>query len=168
MRGYSVMSDEERQSILKQHSTPYDGYATGNVQSNMTPLSVYDAARDKGGITVDNSGNVKEYTNLNVNEGINEIAAKPGNYDEIEPAYEFESDGPQQSMTQMGMGKRPYDFVSQGPSDVYEDEVEEEMYEDAEFDDLLNADEDLQIQRDQIEESVNKSLDMFKRFQKYN
>lgn len=162
------MSDEERQSILKQHSTPYDGYATGNVQSNMTPLSVYDAARDKGGITVDNSGNVKKYTNLNVNEGINEIAAKPGNYDEIEPAYEFESDGPQQSMTQMGMGKRPYDFVSQGPSDVYEDEVEEEMYEDAEFDDLLNADEDLQIQRDQIEESVNKSLDMFKRFQKYN
>lgn len=168
MRGYSVMSDEERQSILKQHSTPYDGYATGNVQSNMTPLSVYDAARDKGGITVDNSGNVKKYTNLNVNEGINEIAAKPGNYDEIEPAYEFESDGPQQSMTQMGMGKRPYDFVSQGPSDVYEDEVEEEMYEDAEFDDLLNADEDLQIQRDQIEESVNKSLDMFKRFQRYN
>lgn len=168
MRGYSVMSDEERQSILKQHSTPYDGYATGNVQSNMTPLSVYDAARDKGGITVDNRGNVKEYTNLNVNEGVNEITAKPGNYDEIDPAYEFESDGPQQSMTQMGMGKRPYDFVSQGPSDVYEDEVEEEMYEDAEFDDLLNADEDLQIQRDQIEESVNKSLDMFKRFQKYN
>lgn len=162
------MSDEERQSILKQHSTPYDGYATGNVQSNMTPLSVYDAARDKGGITVDNRGNVKEYTNLNVNEGVNEITAKPGNYDEIDPAYEFESDGPQQSMTQMGMGKRPYDFVSQGPSDVYEDEVEEEMYEDAEFDDLLNADEDLQIQRDQIEESVNKSLDMFKRFQKYN
>lgn len=168
MRGYSTMSDEDRQSILKQHSTPYDGYATGNVQSNMTPLSVYDPAGDKFGVTVDNKGNVKQYTNHNVNEGVNEITAKPGNYDEIEPAYEFESDGPQQSMTQLGVGKRPYDFVSQGPSDVYEDEVEEEMYEDAEFDDLLNADEDLQIQRDQIEESVNKSLDMFKRFQKYN
>ena len=168
MRGYSVMSDEDRESILKQHSTPYDGYATGNVQSNMTPLSVYDPAGDKFGVTVDNKGNVKQYTNHNVNEGVNEITAKPGNYDEIEPAYEFESDGPQQSMTQLGVGKRPYDFVSQGPSDVYEDEVEEEMYEDADFDDLLNADEDLQIQRDQIEESVNKSLDMFKRFQKYN
>ena len=168
MRWYSVMSDEDRQSILKQHSTPYDGYATGNVQSNMTPLSVYDPAGDKFGVTVDNKGNVKQYTNHNVNEGVNEITAKPGNYDEIEPAYEFESDGPQQSMIQLGVGKRPYDFVSQGPSDVYEDEVEEEMYEDAEFDDLLNADEDLQIQRDQIEESVNKSLDMFKRFQKYN
>ena len=168
MRGYSVMSDEDRESILKQHSTPYDGYATGNVQSNMTPLSVYDPAGDKFGVTVDNKGNVKQYTNHNVNEGVNEITAKPGNYDEIEPAYEFESDGPQQSMTQLGVGKRPYDFVSQGPSDVYEDELEEDIYEDADFDDLLNADEDLQIQRDQIEESVNKSLDMFKRFQKYN
>lgn len=163
MRGYSTMSDEDRQSILKQHATVYDGYAVGNVQSNMTPLTVYDAARDKEGITVNGKGDVKTYTNHN----INEITAKPGNYDEIEPAYEFESDGPQQSMIQMGMGKRPYDFESQGPSDVYEDEVEE-MYQDMNFDDLLQADEDLQMQRDQIEESVNKSLDMFKRFKNFN
>ena len=145
MRGYSTMSDEDRQSILKQHATVYDGYAVGNVQSNMTPLTVYDAARDKEGITVNGKGDVKTYTNHN----INEITAKPGNYDEIDPAYEFESDGPQQSMTQMGMGKRPYDFESQGPSDVYEDEVEE-MYQDMNFDDLLQTDEDLQMQRDQI------------------
>jgi len=158
------MSDDERQTILKQHQTVYDGYATGNVPSNMTPLTVYDPAGDKEGVTVDNKGNVKTYTNV----GINEITAKPGNYDEIDPAYEFESDGPQQSMTQMGMGKRPYDFVSKGPSDVYEDEVEEEMYEDMNFDDLLQGDEELQQQRDQIEESVSMSLDMFKRFQKYN
>jgi len=157
------MSDEDRQSILKQHATVYDGYAVGNVQSNMTPLTVYDAARDKEGITVTGKGDVKTYTNHN----INEITAKPGNYDAIEPAYEFESDGPQQSMTQMGMGKRPYDFESQGPSDVYEDEVEE-MYQDMNFDDLLQTDEDLQAQRDQIEENVNKSLDMFKRFKNYN
>ena len=158
------MSDEDRQSILKQHATVYDGYATGNVQSNMTPLTVYDAARDKEGVTVDSSGNVKTYRNHN----INEITAKPLNYDEIEPAYEFESDGPQQSMTQMGMGKKPYDFVSHGPSDVYEDELEGGVYDDIDFDELVNDDEDLQQYRDQIEESVNKSLDMFKRFKKFN
>ena len=168
MRGYSTMSDEDRQSILKQHATVYDGYATGNVQSNMTPLMVYDAAGDKLGVTVDNQGNVKEYTNHNVNESVNEITAKPLNYDEIELAYEFESDGPQQSMTQMGMGKKPYDFVSKGPSDVYEDELEGGVYDDIDFDELVNDDEELQQQRDQIEESVIKSLDMFKRFQKYN
>ena len=161
MRGYSTMSDEDRQSILKQHSTVYDGYATGNVPSNMTPLTVYDAAGDKEGITVDNLGNVKTYRNHNVNE----ITAKPGNYDSIDQAYEFESDGPQQSMTQMGMGKAPYDFVSKGPSDVYEDE---ELYGDVEFDDLLDREDKLNGEEDQIEESVNKSLDMFRRFNKYN
>ena len=161
MRGYSTMSDEDRQSILKQHSTVYDGYATGNVPSNMTPLTVYDAAGDKEGITVDNLGNVKTYRNHNVNE----ITAKPGNYDSIVQAYEFESDGPQQSMTQMGMGKAPYDFVSKGPSDVYE------LYGDVEFDDLLDKEDELYEldgEEDQIEESVNKSLDMFRRFNKYN
>jgi hypothetical protein len=165
MRGYSIMSDEERQSILKQHSTVYDGYATGNVTSNMTPLTVYDAAGDKGGVTVDNSGNVKTYRNHNVNENVNEITAKPGNYDEIDAAYEFDSDGPQQSMTQMGMGKAPYEFASKGPSDVYEDE---ELYGDVEFNDLLDDEEELDGEEDQIEESVNKSLDMFRRFNKYN
>ena len=161
------MTDKERQSILKQHSTVYDGYATGNVPSNMTPLTVYDATKDKGGITVDNKGNVKQYTNNR----INEIAAKPGNYDEIEPAYEFESDGPQQSMTQMGMGKRPYEFVSDGPTDVYEDEdemEEEDMYEDQNFQELLDKDEEIQSKRDDIAENVFKSLDMFKRFKKFN
>ena len=161
MRGYSTMSDEDRQSILKQHSTVYDGYATGNVSSNMTPLTVYDAAGDKEGITVDNLGNVKTYRNHNVNE----ITAKPGNYDSIDQAYGFKSDGPQQSMTQMGMGKAPYDFVSKGPSDVYEDE---ELYGDIEFNDLLNKEDELNGEEDQIEESVNKSLDMFRRFNKYN
>ena len=160
MRGYSIMSDEERQTILKQHATVYDGYATGNVTSNMTPLTVYDAARDKEGVTVDNLGNVKTYRNHN----INEITAKPLNYDEIDPAYEFDSDGPQQSMTQMGMGKRPYDFVSKGPSDVYEDDDD---FSDISFDDLLDDESELEDDEEKLSESVNKSLDMFRRFKNF-
>ena len=158
------MSDEERQTILKQHATVYDGYATGNVTSNMTPLSVYDAAADKVGVTVDNSGNVKAYTNHNVNESVNEITAKPLNYDEIDPAYEFDSDGPQQSMTQMGMGKKPYEFVSKGPSDVYEDEDD---FQDISFEDLLGDESVLDQEETQLSESVNKSLDMFRRFKNF-
>lgn len=155
------MSDEDRQQILNQHSKPYDGYAIGNVPSNMTPLSVYDAAGDKEGVTVDNLGNVKTYRNHN----INEITAKPLNYDEIDAAYEFDSEGPQQSMTQMGMGKRPYEFVSKGPSDVYEDDDE---FENISFEDLLDDESELDSEEDVLEESVNKSLDMFRRFQKFN
>ena len=37
MRGYSIISDEERQAIIKQHESVYDGDAVGNVPSNMYP-----------------------------------------------------------------------------------------------------------------------------------
>jgi len=159
MRGYSTMSDEDRQSIIKQHSTVYDGYATGNVTSNMTPLTVYDAVGDKEGITVDNLGNVKTYRNHHVNE----ITANPGNYDDINPPYEFDSDGPQQSMIQISKGKKPYDFVSKGPTDVYE---YEDDFEDKTFEDLLDDESTLSQEETQLSESVNKSLDMFRRFKK--
>ena len=69
MRGYSTMTDEERQSILQQHQTLYNGYAVGNVASNMTPLTVVDYAQDKGGITVNSRGEVSEYKNFAINEG---------------------------------------------------------------------------------------------------
>lgn len=68
MRGYSIMSDEERQSILQQHSSFYNGYAVGNVPSNLTPLTVYDPAGDKQGINVNNRGEVNTYKNHLVNE----------------------------------------------------------------------------------------------------
>ena len=154
------MSDEDRQSIIKQHSTVYDGYATGNVSSNMTPLTVYDAVGDKEGITVDNLGNVKTYRNHHVNE----ITANPGNYDDIDPPYEFDSDGPQQSMIQISKGEKPYDFVSKGPTDVYE---YEDDFEDKSFEDLLDDESVLDQEETQLSESVNKSLDMFRRFKKF-
>lgn len=68
MRGYSIMSDEERQNIISQHKSFYNGYAVGNVPSNMTPLTVYDAAQDKGGVNVNNRGEVNTYKNHLVNE----------------------------------------------------------------------------------------------------
>jgi hypothetical protein len=166
MRGFSMMSDEERQQIKQQHSKLYDGYAVGNVQSNMTPLTVYDAAQDKEGITVDMNGNVKTYRNHN----INEIAAKNLHYDEIDAAYDFDSQGPNDGNIGFNVYDKataPYEFDSRGPVDSYGgglydttatnyepkidelDEVEEEKIED-------------------IKENVYKSLDMFKRFQKYN
>ena len=68
MRGYSIMSDEERQSILQQHNSFYNGYAVGNIPSNLTPLTVYDPAGDKEGINVNNRGEVNTYKNHLVNE----------------------------------------------------------------------------------------------------
>jgi hypothetical protein len=164
MRGFSMMSDEERQQIKQQHSKVYDGYAVGNVPTNMTPLTVYDAAQDKQGVTVTANGEVKTYRNHN----INEIAAKNLHYDEIDAAYDFDSPGPQQSMVQPNPGTKPYEFDSRGPVDSYggglynttatnfgyEPEIDEDEVEDENIEDVVD--------------SVTKSLDMFKRFEKYN
>jgi len=69
MRNYLTISDEEKDSILQNHSAFYNGYATGNVPSNLQPLRVdRKTVKDSNGITVDNQGNVKNYTNHNVNE----------------------------------------------------------------------------------------------------
>jgi hypothetical protein len=175
MRGFSTVSDEERQQIKQQHSKVYDGYAIGNVPSNMTPLTVYDAAQDKEGITVTANGEVKTYRNHN----INEIAAKNLHYDEIDPAYDFDSHGPEQNMARPNQGTKPYEFDSKGPSDPYYgggyDEEGSSYVPDEDdthnFDPLLDMEEYLdpnQVEIEVFNENVKKSLDMFKRFKKYN
>ena len=65
------MTNEERNNILDQHKTIYDGYVTEYAQGeNKQPLYVQDYANDKGGITVNNKGEVKPYTNVGINESI--------------------------------------------------------------------------------------------------
>lgn len=68
MRGYSTISDEERNSILQQHSSFYNGYSVGNVPNEPQPLRVDNGASDPNGVTVDNKGNVKTYQNHKINE----------------------------------------------------------------------------------------------------
>lgn len=61
------ISEEEKNSITEKHRSLYDGYQTLQNKGNMTPLQVEDLALDKAGITVSNLGEVKEYTNTEVN-----------------------------------------------------------------------------------------------------
>ena len=63
------MSQSEKNNILDQHKSLYDGYVTKyNQESNQTPVYVQDLANDKMGLTVNNKGVVKNYTNMNINE----------------------------------------------------------------------------------------------------
>lgn len=57
------MTKEERENILDKHKTLYDGYATKQYPSNMTPLYTQDLANDKDGITVNSKGEVGKYNN---------------------------------------------------------------------------------------------------------
>jgi len=70
MRGYSTMSDEEKNSILQQHSAFYNGYATGNIPSGPQPLLQDEGPTDSQGITVNNRGEVGQYRNHLVNESV--------------------------------------------------------------------------------------------------
>lgn len=63
------MTNEERDNILDQHKTVYDGYVTSYAQPEKNqPLYVQDYANDKQGITVSNKGVVTGYKNMNINE----------------------------------------------------------------------------------------------------
>jgi hypothetical protein len=64
------MTNEERTNILDQHKEMYNGFATNNVTSNMQPLYVQDFANDKGGVTVNNRGEVTNYKNVGINEDV--------------------------------------------------------------------------------------------------
>ena len=63
------MTNEEKNNILNQHKTIYDGYVTEyGQQTNKQPLYVQDYANDKVGLVVSNKGVVKPYTNMGINE----------------------------------------------------------------------------------------------------
>lgn len=97
MRGYMTISDEDKDSILQQHSTFYNGYATGNVPSDPQPLRQDKGHSDVNGITVNNKGVVSQYKNHLVNESeVKEYYTDDMDVSDVESAYDFESGGPEQ------------------------------------------------------------------------
>ena len=76
MRGYfglGQLSATDKTDILDQHKSVYNGYQTMQPQvSNRQPLYVYDDAGDKDGFVVNNRGEIKKYTNMGINEGVND------------------------------------------------------------------------------------------------
>jgi len=61
-------TNEERESILSLHNKPYDGFATLQSQNNLTPLSVQDHRLDQQGMTLSNTGKIKGFSNVGINE----------------------------------------------------------------------------------------------------
>ena len=69
MKAYFLnVPNEEKENILNQHKNVYDGYVTNYAKPHEQPLYVQDFANDKNGITVNNKGVVKRYTNMGINE----------------------------------------------------------------------------------------------------
>jgi hypothetical protein len=151
MRGYSIISNEERAQILNTHRSFYDGYATGNVPNPQQPLTVEDLAQDKNGLQVMSNGEIGQYNN-HIHEQV-AIDAPDMDVSDVDPAYDFISQGPEGGET-----VEEKEMCEQCGSEMVEGECMEcGMYE--------SIDEDLyesfKSQREQILETFNK-------FKKYN
>jgi hypothetical protein len=201
------MTNEERTNILDQHKTIYDGYVTEYAQGeNKQPLYVQDFANDKGGITVNNKGEVKPYTNMGINESIDGRLDMIGDGDDDlrngtvdfssidndeDDSYislgmtndddddEDEYDHRDLSMYNPYDGDKNFDFDDEESFDIELDEVDDTILdlkpewsdqEEGIVNDIYNDnfDEVDEEEKDGFLNKLNESLDMFRRFKKYN
>jgi len=191
------MNREEKENILDQHKHLYDGYVTKyNQQSNQYPLYVQDLANDKNGISLKNDGTIGNYTNFRINEQpLDRIADGPmdlkngtvdiDSYQDTEDrntqfmhdVYPSPNENEEEYVSYGNMAdelennKKQYEYDIDELEDYSVDDMSselEESDEDEDVDDLemfSSLDED--VLPDFISE-LNESLDMFKRFKKYN
>ena len=190
------ITKEEKENILNLHKTIYDGYVTEYAQGeNKQPLYVQDFANDKEGITVSNTGDVKPYTNININEsdlpldmiGDGENDLTNGTVD-LDDELEYISLGFEDHCDECGemeegwdshrekhffkdysdkeYKKFPKNVISTGVSDPEGTEILPK--DDDEFDISSLFDEIDEDILPEFTEKLNESLDMFKRFKKYN
>lgn len=168
------VTKEERENILDKHRTIYDGYVTEYGQGNMYPLTVLDMARDKEGVTVNSRGEVSGYKNFGINESINEMrydGKSTGLFQEEEDNY-------------LNVGA-PLDMIADREDDLehgtvdFEDDIEffdlgdvvpfSDEDEDEDDDIVLTLDDDFDTDLiEPLQEQIDKTREMFLRFNKYN
>jgi hypothetical protein len=201
---YFKMTNEERDNILDQHKTIYDGYVTSYAQQpKEQPLYTQDFANDKEGITVSNKGVVTSYKNMGINEmrydhkSTGLFADEENGFKETmeqghisggsiyEPEESFESEEEDEGYY-VSMGEH-LDMIGDGDEDLehgvfgHEDDSDMVLISpEIDFDDESDGDDlvfdtDSAIFNDIDDEEVDglfddlkESLDMFKRFTKYN
>ena len=173
------MKQAEKNDILNQHKKVYDGFVTTyGQQINQQPLYVQDYANDKEGVTVSNKGVVKPYTNMNINEADAMTGAKYlpdvsfGAYGG--PGVDFESE-------YVGFGGQ--DMIGDSETDMkhgtFDDESDDNLL-DLEFGDFIDVPNEIEVdvyelgvedmdteEGEQLQEQINKTLNMFKRFKNF-
>jgi hypothetical protein len=166
------MNQAEKNDILDQHKKVYDGFVTSyGQQINQQPLYVQDYANDKEGLTVNNKGVVKTYTNMNINEADAMTGAK------YLPDISFDFGGTDNEFRSEYVGYGGEDKIGDSKTDMehgtFDDEDDEISYEikfdeEPEFEtiDLTNLDDEID-NLESLQEQLDKTLNMFKRFKKY-
>jgi hypothetical protein len=168
------MNKAERNDILDQHRQVYDGFVTTyGQQINQQPLYIQDYANDKGGLTVNNKGEVKTYTNMRINESDAMTGAK------YLPSVSFDFGGDSDEFESEYVGFDGKDRIADKSTDMkhgtfddeteFELELDDDIIDDFEISDidLTNFEDDIETDIEPLQEQLNKTLDMFKRFKKY-
>lgn len=190
------VSKAERENILDQHKHVYDGFVTTYGQNiNSQPLYVQDLANDKGGITLSNKGVVTTYKNFGINENVSDRIGD-GPYDLKNGTVDLDSLGDtfdkntefmhdvypspnedENDITIISLGQQEedpeFDFSVHEPSEdneykpYYEFDIEElGDFDSAPIESLYHEVDDDIVE--EFNEKLNESLDMFRRFKKYN
>ena len=148
MKAYFLnIPNEERNSILDQHKSIYNGYKTSYGTKSEWPLFVQDLANDKEGITVNNRGDVKVYGHMGINENVDEMEL-----DNI-------GDGPMD----LEAGVFDEEMMEEDEMEFDLEKKEKPSYDvDVEFTDELDEEDN-----EMVKENVQESLNWFKRFLKY-
>lgn len=177
------MNQEEKNNILDQHKSIYNGFKTNYGMNSEQPLFVQDFANDKNGVTVSNKGNVSGYKNMNINESDAFTGAKylpdetfdfggPDEYVPMEEQLDMIGDGEddlehgtfgkeEMKNPKSKMSKEFFDY------DDYHEREWEEGDSDFEETDMEIFDEIDEEEKQKIKEQVDKTKDMFKRFKNY-
>jgi hypothetical protein len=189
---FTKMTKEEKENILDQHKKIYDGYVTQYCQNVPQPLYVQDFANDKGGITINNKGEVTQYKNMNINE-MRFDGKSTGLFDEdvmsgskFEPEVNIESSEVDEQLDKIGDGDDDLEHGTFGKEsemcshcgglghdDMTGEECEwcdgtgEEGFTSKDDEDFIMYSDIDEEKKESLKESVNKTLDMFKRFKKF-
>ena len=163
------MSQAERNTILDQHREVYDGYVTTyGQQINQQPLYIQDFANDKEGLVVNNRGDVKTYTNMRINE-MRHDGMDTGLFSDEEDDYTFVT--PKKEFTGLdfiGDGEEDLEYGTMDFEDDEEGDVEYYIDFDPQFFDKKEIDDEIEEEmKEPLQEQVNKTLEMFRRFKKY-
>jgi hypothetical protein len=181
------MTNEERTSILDQHKHVYDGYVTNYANQNEQPLYVQDFANDKGGVTLNNKGEITTYKNMGINESILENDQDDSYMVSVGEQLDMIGDGDDDLKNGTTSGHDD-EFTGEecewcdgtGTSDSFSDEDNDwegnpyDYMDDGGFmDDKPESFDDIDIRvlkldpedmTESLQEQVNKTLDMFRRF----
>lgn len=163
MRAYFLnISEEEKKSITEKHREQYNGYQIMQPKGNMTPLDIEDLALDKGGITLNNKGDVTEYKNTGINKPMVKVCEGCGEMYEGEKCEcgsgsEVMEDECKECGTNMYESK-----LCECGSGMYEDECKEcsgSMYTEEQIEESIK----LKSKKDSVIKQINESLNWFER-----